>query len=85
MDDQTSHEENRKASKDMKNFRSVKILSLALAIIGFGGSVSALDTQRENSVGMTFVRIPAGTFFMGSADDEPHRDKGEVRRRVTIS
>lgn len=69
----------------MKNFRPFSMLPIALAIIAFGGSVAADDVQGVNSVGMTFVRIPAGTFLMGSADDEPNRDKGEVRHRVSIS
>jgi formylglycine-generating enzyme required for sulfatase activity len=69
----------------MKNFKSVKILATVLAIIGYGGAGAAGDVQGVNSVGMTFVRIPAGTFLMGSAESEPYRDKGEVRHRVTIS
>jgi formylglycine-generating enzyme len=75
----------RKALGRMKNLRAVKVLAIALAIIGFGRSVAADDIQWINSIGMTFVRIPAGTFLMGSPDGEPHRDKGETRHRVTIS
>lgn len=39
----------------------------------------------ENSVGMVFRRLPAGTFVMGSADDDPLRGKGETQHQVTIS
>jgi formylglycine-generating enzyme required for sulfatase activity len=39
----------------------------------------------QNSLGMTFVLIPAGTFDMGSPPDEPHRNKDEVGHQVTIS
>ena len=39
----------------------------------------------RNSIGMTFVRIPAGTFTMGSPADEPGRDNDETQHQVTIS
>ena len=38
-----------------------------------------------NSIGMAFVRIPAGSFLMGSPADEPYRGKGEIQHKVTIS
>lgn len=38
-----------------------------------------------NSIGMEFVRIPAGSFLMGSPPDEPYRGKGEIQHKVTIS
>jgi formylglycine-generating enzyme required for sulfatase activity len=38
-----------------------------------------------NSVGMEFTLIPAGTFVMGSGDDDPLRGKGETQHEVTIS
>jgi formylglycine-generating enzyme len=38
-----------------------------------------------NSIGMEFVRIPAGSFLMGSPADEPYRGKGEIQHKVTIS
>lgn len=37
-----------------------------------------------NSIGMHFVRIPAGSFLMGSPSDEPGRHLTEVLHRVTI-
>jgi sulfatase modifying factor 1 len=47
---------------------------------------AASSQQREitNSIGMTLVRIPAGTFMMGAKDSEIARPD-EVRRRVTIT
>jgi len=48
-------------------------------------SSHALEKKAENSIGMEFVLISAGTFVMGSPMNEPHRNKGEVRHRVTIS
>ena len=38
-----------------------------------------------NSLGMEFVRIPAGTFMMGSPSDHHLRDTREVLHKVTIS
>jgi len=45
------------------------------------------DTQRifRNSLGMTFMRIPAGTFMMGSPEDEPGRQNDETLHQVTIT
>jgi formylglycine-generating enzyme required for sulfatase activity len=40
----------------------------------------------SNSIGLTFLRIPSGTFLMGSPDDEPHRFPDESpQHSVTIS
>jgi formylglycine-generating enzyme required for sulfatase activity len=41
--------------------------------------------QFTNSLGMTFVRIPAGSFTMGSPPDEPERGSGEVQHKVTLT
>ena len=38
-----------------------------------------------NSIGMTFVPIPAGTFQMGSPAGEAGRDDDERQHQVTIS
>ncbi len=39
----------------------------------------------SNSLGMTFNRIPAGTFMMGSPSTEPGRDSDEVQHQVTLT
>ena len=39
----------------------------------------------RNSLGMTFTRIPAGSFIMGSPEDEPLRANDETQHQVTIS
>ena len=38
-----------------------------------------------NSLGMEFVRIPAGSFLMGSPEDEEDRYNNETQREVRIS
>jgi len=38
-----------------------------------------------NSIGMTFMYIPSGTFMIGSPPNEPNRDNDESQHRVTIS
>ena len=55
-----------------------------------GTSVSGLSgyapfETRTNSLGMTFVKIPAGEFFMGSPTDEPGRYDDETRHKVKIT
>ena len=61
---------------------------LALVCIVFGG----IDTgwagppaSYTNSLGMAFVLIPAGTFIMGSPDDEKGRGTSEARHNVTLT
>jgi len=39
----------------------------------------------ENDLGMRFVLIPAGTFLMGSPEDEEGREDDEKLRQVTIT
>jgi len=38
-----------------------------------------------NSLGMTFVLIPAGSFLMGSPEHEPGRNDDEIHHEVTLS
>ena len=43
------------------------------------------SAQITNSIGMTLVPIPAGTFQMGSPDREPGRNNNERQVEVTIT
>ena len=54
----------------------------APVLLKAGDAREALVT---NSLGMTFVLIPAGTFTMGSPKDEPGRGTSEKQHQVTIS
>jgi sulfatase modifying factor 1 len=48
-------------------------------------SVSGFEKTYTNTLGMTFVLIPSGTFTMGSPPEEPFRGSSETRHQVTIS
>ena len=48
-------------------------------------SVPALEKTFRNGIGMEFVMIPAGTFFMGSPETEPRRNRDETRHEVRIT
>ncbi len=56
-----------------------------------GDAVAALQVLAgiintiPNSLGMTFVRIPAGTFIMGSPTTELGRDSDEIQHQVTLT
>ena len=44
-----------------------------------------VPSRLENTLGMRFVLIPAGTFYMGSPEREAGRDPGEVLHAVTLT
>jgi sulfatase modifying factor 1 len=46
---------------------------------------SAREHEVTNTLGMTFVSIPAGMFIMGSPVAEARRDASEAQHQVTIS
>ena len=49
-------------------------------------SVASSDSTITNSLGMQLVRIPAGSFLMGSADTDPGaREDEKPQHRVRIS
>ncbi|MEE4357395.1 MAG: formylglycine-generating enzyme family protein [Desulfococcaceae bacterium] len=58
---------------------AVAALQILAGITQSGG-----DTV-TNALGMTFNRIPAGTFMMGSPSTEPGRDSDEVQHQVTLT
>jgi sulfatase modifying factor 1 len=60
-------------------------LITVLCLIFFSIPISALEKTYTNTLGMTFVLIPSGTFTMGSPPEEPFRGNSETRHQVTIS
>jgi formylglycine-generating enzyme required for sulfatase activity len=69
--------------------RTVEILLVVITHLLIGLTVQhavwANDAVLTNSLGMDFVQIPAGSFIMGSPQDEPGRGTSEVQHQVTIS
>jgi formylglycine-generating enzyme required for sulfatase activity len=60
---------------------------LAVVAMGYGTRLpaEAQDHTVTNTLGMTFVLIPAGRFMMGSLEVEANRDPSETQHQVTIS
>ncbi len=59
--------------------------ALALASYGQATDVPASADAVVNSLGMRMVRVPDGTFRMGSPPGEPLRQEEELPRRVTLT
>jgi len=61
------------------------IYSITIFVSGFLAlDAIALELKKNNEIGMTFIRVSPGTFFMGSPNSEPGRQKDETRHKVTI-
>lgn len=66
----------------------IRLLAGCLILSGlllFAGTGSADEKTITNTLGMTFIRVEPGTFFMGSPDTEKHRDRNEVRHEEKIT
>jgi len=61
------------------------LVLVAIVLLMQPVSVSAGELTMSNSLGMSFVMIPAGSFTMGSPVDEYGRAETETRHRVTIT
>jgi formylglycine-generating enzyme required for sulfatase activity len=61
------------------------LLAPTLLLIPQHAAENDQRTWREPKTGMVFVRIPAGSFLMGSPTDEPEREAIEKLHRVRIS
>lgn len=62
---------------------SVPVVLAALFYSGHG--LGSEPEQVTNTLGMTFIKVPAGTFTMGSSPDAPGHEPDEVLREVTLS
>jgi sulfatase modifying factor 1 len=60
-------------------------LGIFIALAFLPQALPASEKVFHNSLGMEFVLIPAGTFIMGSPQDELYRDKREIQHTVRIS
>lgn len=60
---------------------ATEIEAYLATLMGSGGG----DDTYTNSLGMTFKRITAGTFMMGSPTDELGRYSNEVQHQVTLT
>jgi formylglycine-generating enzyme len=58
---------------------------VALALVGAGHTGDARPEKLTNSIGMKFVKLPAGSFLMGSPKDEEGRGDDEARHEVKLS
>ena len=65
----------------------VAVILIFLVLLGFGADTyaSSVGTKYTNTIGMEFVKITAGTFIMGSPEDEPGRDGDESQHEVTLT
>lgn len=70
----------------MKSVLVVLFLIYFMIVSTGAGLAHSAKTVHTNSIGMEFVLIPAGTFFMGSDDsDTEAKDDEKPRHKVTIS
>ena len=56
-----------------------------LGFVGFSLCLAAAGETWTSPLGMEFVGVPAGSFVMGSPEDEAGRDSDEVQHEVRIS
>ena len=72
----------------MKVIRLSRLWGLVLPLVIFSTNLAVGQDELKvihNSIEMKLVRIPAGTFLMGSPRQEADRDRTEVRHEGTIS
>jgi len=67
------------------NTASYMAVASTLILLVLSNPAQAREPALDNSIGMAFVLIPAGTFTMGSPVYEAFRSPGETQHQVTIS
>lgn len=65
--------------------RTSMLLAAVVGLLLPAGYVSAGQQGVHNSLGMSFVLIPSGSFIMGSPEGEFARSTNETQHRVTIT
>ena len=63
----------------------VLVALVTFLFVPLAGHAADANPSFTNDLGMTFVWVPAGTFTMGSPEDEPERDLDEVPHEVTLT
>ena len=66
----------------MRTWKSILLVSLFVSLLVFG---CATVSKHDSSIGYKFVKIPAGTFMMGSTPSEAGHYPDEFQHEVTIS
>jgi formylglycine-generating enzyme required for sulfatase activity len=61
------------------------VIAAATLVAAATAVAPALEVWVEPVTGMPFVRLPAGSFVMGTPADEPGREPGETPHRVTLT
>jgi formylglycine-generating enzyme required for sulfatase activity len=69
---------------------ALRILAGLIFLAGLAGALASEakaspEKTYTDSLGQTFVWIPAGTFVMGTPEDEEGREKDEVQHQVTLT
>jgi formylglycine-generating enzyme required for sulfatase activity len=57
---------------------------LVFCLVLTAQTAAGQEKKITNDLGMTFIRVAPGTFFMGSPENEAHRTDNETRHRVHI-
>jgi formylglycine-generating enzyme required for sulfatase activity len=63
----------------------VPLSALTVQPPGQSAPAPPLRNDFTNSIGIKLVKVPAGTFKMGSPRDEMHRQEGELQHEVEIT
>jgi formylglycine-generating enzyme required for sulfatase activity len=74
------------AIKDFKDNGKIEIEEVLYLLKGLANPVDySVNQSFTNSIGMSFVYIPPGTFTMGSPTDEGGRNSDETQHQVTLT
>jgi len=69
----------------MTKSRSLIVSTLLFSLVGGFGLKAEARPSQTNSIGMKMVKIPSGSFMMGSPSSESGRKDDETQHRVTLT